>query len=116
MSNFRLWRQKTTRKARSGRQSPPCIEPLERRDLLSTLWGSSILPEVASVHDTAAVEVGVKFQSDVDGYVTGVRFYKGAANTGEHIGHLWTSTGQLLATATFHDETGSGWQQADFNN
>ena len=29
--------------------------------------------------------------------MTGIRFYKSAANTGTHIGSLWTSTGTLLA-------------------
>ena len=33
----------------------------------------------------------MKFRSDTDGYITGVRFYKGTQNTGTHVGHLWTS-------------------------
>ncbi len=53
--------------------------------------------------------------SDVSGYITGIRFYKGPGNTGTHIGNLWTSTGTLLATVTFTDETASGWQEADFS-
>lgn len=57
----------------------------------------------------------MKFTADVNGRVTGVRFYKGASNTGTHIGNLWTSTGQLLATVTFANETASGWQQATFS-
>ena len=43
-----------------------------------------------------------------------VRFYKGANNTGTHVGNLWTSGGALLATATFTGETASGWQQVSF--
>ena len=46
--------------------------------------------------------------------VTGIRFYKAATNTGTHIGTLWTSTGTLLAQATFTSETASGWQQVNF--
>jgi len=57
----------------------------------------------------------MKFTSDVAGNVTGVRFYKGSTNTGTHIGNLWSSTGQLLATVTFANETASGWQQATFS-
>jgi hypothetical protein len=65
--------------------------------------------------DDAAVELGLKFRSDVDGLITGLRFYKGgAANGGPHIGHLWTSTGTLLGSVTFSNETASGWQQAFF--
>ena len=56
------------------------------------------------------IEVGVKFRSEASGYVTGLRFYKGAANRGVHVGHLWASNGALLASATFVNESGSGWQ------
>ena len=37
--------------------------------------------------DTNAVELGVKFRSDVTGFITGLRFYKTSGNTGTHIGH-----------------------------
>jgi len=70
---------------------------------------------VADWPDASAVELGVRFTSDVAGQVTGVRFYKGPQNTGTHNGSLWTSTGQLLATATFSGETASGWQTVTFN-
>ena len=61
-------------------------------------------PPTPADPDTAAVELGVKFRADVAGSITGVRFYKGTGNTGTHVGHLWTSTGTLLATATFTGE------------
>src|SRR5207248_3269281 len=60
-------------------------------------------------------ELGVRFRADADGFITGLRFYKSAANTGVHVGHLWTNTGSLLATVTFTGETASGWQQATFS-
>jgi hypothetical protein len=61
------------------------------------------------------VELGLKFRTDSDGVITGVRFYKGGpANGGTHVGHLWTSSGTLLGTVTFASETASGWQQALF--
>jgi hypothetical protein len=60
------------------------------------------------------VEVGVKFRSDVAGTVSGIRFYKAAANTGTHVGNLWATNGTRLATATFTNETASGWQQVKF--
>jgi hypothetical protein len=56
----------------------------------------------------------VRFRSEVDGYISALRFFKGAANTGTHVGHLWTSTGQLLATVTFSGESASGWQEMEF--
>lgn len=79
-----------------------------------TIWDASATPAVASESDASAVELGVKFRSDVAGYIKGIRFYKGPANTGTHVGSLWTSTGQLLARATFVNETAVGWQQVDF--
>ncbi|GAA4443283.1 DUF4082 domain-containing protein [Phytohabitans houttuyneae] len=79
-----------------------------------SIWPASATPATPSDPDTTAVEVGMKFRSDVDGAVTGVRFYKGTGNTGTHVGHLWTLSGTLLATVTFTGETASGWQQATF--
>ncbi len=38
----------------------------------------------------------------------GVRFYKGAANTGTHIGSLWTTGGTLLARGDVHRRDGLG--------
>ena len=64
--------------------------------------------------DSNPVELGVKFKSDVAGSVTGIRFHKAAANTGTHIGGLWTTAGTQLASATFTGETASGWQEVDF--
>jgi hypothetical protein len=56
----------------------------------------------------------MRFRSDAAGTISAVRFYKAPANTGTHTANLWTESGQLLGTATFANETGSGWQQADF--
>ena len=71
-------------------------------------------PGQAAVTDNQPIEVGVKFRSEVAGWITGIRFYKGAANTGTHVGHLWASDGTPLGSATFSSETASGWQQVDF--
>lgn len=79
-----------------------------------TIWPSSAVPAVVDGGPDGAVELGVRFRSDVAGTVTGVRFYKAAANTGTHVGNLWTATGTLLASATFNSESASGWQQVAF--
>ncbi|HEY1343761.1 MAG TPA: DUF4082 domain-containing protein [Streptosporangiaceae bacterium] len=79
-----------------------------------SIWGTSTSPKTADSGDPASIEVGVKFKADTYGLVSGIRFYKASANTGTHIGNLWTSTGQLLASATFTGESGSGWQQVNF--
>jgi hypothetical protein len=77
-------------------------------------WPNTATPANPSVADPGAVELGVKFRSDVSGTITGIRFYKGTGNTGTHIGNLWSIGGQLLATATFANETATGWQQVTF--
>ena len=59
--------------------------------------------------------MGVKFNTDSDGYIAGLRFYKSGLNTGTHIGTLWDNAGNALATATFTTESPSGWQQVLFD-
>ena len=71
-------------------------------------------PGVVDAGDPGSVVLGVKFTADVAGSVTGVRFYKAAANTGIHVGALWSATGALLAQGTFSGESASGWQTLTF--
>jgi hypothetical protein len=80
----------------------------------NTIWSAATTPATASQSDAQAIEVGVKFRADLNGYITGVRFYKGSANTGTHVGNVWSATGTLLATATFSNESATGWQQVTF--
>ena len=79
-----------------------------------SVWDATTVPAVPASPDGTAYELGVRFRAATDGYVTGIRFYKGAGNTGEHVGNLWTESGTLLATAIFTSETATGWQQVDF--
>ncbi|HWB99185.1 MAG TPA: N,N-dimethylformamidase beta subunit family domain-containing protein [Bryobacteraceae bacterium] len=79
-------------------------------------WNTTAVPSQTDSGDPSPVEIGVKFHSDYDGYITGIRFFKGSANTGTHTGNLWSSSGTLLASATFINETASGWQQVDFSS
>ena len=81
-----------------------------------TILGSSTSPATADSGDAGSVVLGVSFNAETDGFVTGLRFYKSAANTGSHVGALWSASGQLLATATFTGETGSGWQQVNLSS
>lgn len=81
-----------------------------------SIWPSGAMPLVANEADNQAVELGVKFQSNVAGFITGIRFYKGPLNTGIHSGSLWAANGTLLETAVFTGETASGWQEVLFTN
>ena len=87
--------------------APPCP---------CTVFGSST-PAAGAVDsgDSTAVNVGMAFSVDQPGYITGVRFYKAAANTGTHVGDLWSASGTELAQATFTGETASGWQLVSFS-
>ena len=79
-----------------------------------TAFSSTAVPARADAGDGSAITVGLRFVPTVAGHVTGVRFFKSAANTGPHTGSLWTSDGQRLATGTFTNETASGWQILTF--
>ena len=68
-------------------QSPACP---------CTVFGAADGPSGNAVHD-APLELGMKFVSSENGYITALRFYKQANNTGTHVGHLWTATGTQLA-------------------
>ena len=79
-----------------------------------SIWPATAVPGTVDGGPDSAVELGVKFRSDIAGSITGIRFYKATANTGTHMGNLWSSAGTKLATATFSGETASGWQQVSF--
>lgn len=74
------------------------------------------VPQTPAFADPGAAEFGLRFSPDVDGFVTGVRFYKGTGNTGSHVGSLWSDTGQRLASVTFGNESATGWQTASFTS
>ncbi|MEO8631384.1 MAG: DUF4082 domain-containing protein, partial [Betaproteobacteria bacterium] len=90
--------------AGTGQASCPC-----------SIWPATAVPTVGADADTRSIEVGVKFRTDISGFITGVRFYKAATNTGTHIGSLWTSGGASLGQVTFTNESAAGWQLANFS-
>jgi hypothetical protein len=65
---------------------------------------------------TVGMEMGVKFRSSINGFITGIRFYKTAGNSGVHTGELYSSAGTRLAQAVFTGESGTGWQQVLFSS
>jgi hypothetical protein len=82
--------------------------------IVDSLWTNSATPSALSTNDPNPVELGMRFVASTDGVITGLRYYKSALDTGTHVGSLWTSTGTLLASATFANETDSGWQTVNF--
>ena len=80
-----------------------------------SIWQDGTPTGAADTTDASPITLGVQFQAASSGYITGVRFYKEADNTGTQIGGLWTASGTLLTSGTFSNETGSGWQELDFS-
>jgi hypothetical protein len=81
-----------------------------------SIWQNGTPTGSSQSNDPAAQTEGVKFTVTTSGHITGVRFYKESQDTGAHIGSLWSSTGTLLASGTFANETASGWQELDFSS
>jgi hypothetical protein len=82
----------------------------------TSLWADTDKPaEIATWDKGQPVELGVRFTAAKAGSVTGAKFYKAKQNTGAHDAHLWDASGKLLATATFRNETTSGWQRVSFS-
>jgi hypothetical protein len=79
----------------------------------ATVFGAEV-PKTASADDPDPVELGLRFTPQKDGFLLGVRFFKGPANTGTHVGSLWDGEGTRLAQVAFGSETGEGWQTALF--
>ncbi len=94
--------------------APGLVVTVQSRVCPCSLWSDAIVPGTTTTADASAVNVGVSFTATQNGSITGLRFYKGAGNTGTHVGTLYNSSGTALAAVTFTGETASGWQQANF--
>ena len=81
----------------------------------TSLFSSSDTPAALSSLDASEVNLGVRFEASTVGAIWGVKYYKGDGDTGTHVGSLWTSDGTLLASATFTNETSTGWQSVLFS-
>ncbi|MGX7678035.1 DUF4082 domain-containing protein [Jatrophihabitans sp. DSM 45814] len=81
----------------------------------ASIYPASTVPAVSADKDSRSVEVGVRFSATVPGVITQIRYYKAKSNTGTHVGTLWSSTGQRLATTKFTSESATGWQTASLS-
>jgi hypothetical protein len=77
----------------------------------ASLWNHSDTPSVTSYAWSKAT-AGTRWKSSASGRVTQICFYKHADMDAEkpHTGGIWNSSGTLLGSVTFTDETESGWQ------
>ena len=79
-----------------------------------SIWPGAPTPGAPSVNDPKCRRVGSQIPVRHRRLHCRDRFYKGSGNSGIHIGSLWSTSGSLLAQATFSNETASGWQQVNF--
>ena len=84
--------------------------------LTRSLFTGNEIPAVQTDVDPNGVNLGVKFVATQAGTIVGMKYYKGLLDTGDHVGSLWSSTGTLLASATFTTESVGGWQTVIFSN
>ena len=82
----------------------------------TTLFSNSDTQAVLTASDASEVNLGVRFEASAVGAIWGVKYYKGDGDIGTHVGSLWTSDGTLLASATFTNETSTGWQTVVFSD
>ena len=57
-----------------------------------TIFGDEV-PPIAAANDPSASSSACASSPPADGFITGVRFYKGTGNTGTHVGSLWSTAG-----------------------
>ena len=79
------------------------------------MFSSTATPTTVTADDAGDVNLGMKFQADVAGSITGFRFYKGPQNMGRMRRICGHPSGTLLASATFTNETASGWQSVNLS-
>jgi hypothetical protein len=58
-----------------------------------------------------SLELGVKIEVTQAARLMAIRFWKDLAETGQHVGRVWTTGGTMLGGTTFAGESGSGWQE-----
>ena len=84
-----------------------------------SIWDGGAPPGDEQFVNSTGIEVGVRFRPDVDGWITGLRFFKANNDGGPHLARLWTNgagavPGTKLSETTAVGESASGWQQVSF--
>lgn len=80
-------------------------------NILTTLQQNDAVNSI-SEYDGQAIDVGAKFRSTSAGQVTGLRFFRSAANEGVNTGSIWSAAGTLLGQVTFANGASPGWKEA----
>jgi hypothetical protein len=80
-----------------------------------SFWSTDDRP-TTSLKSSQPLELGMKFRTTTAGQVTAIRYYHGSlVDTSRHVGHLWSESGELLASVSFAPAASAGWQVAQLN-
>ena len=81
-------------------------------DTSYTLFGNAT---PGGVEESGAYELGVQFQSSMNGQITGLRVYRPATGgLSSYTATLWSASGTVLAQVTISAPTAGAWAQANF--
>ncbi|MBH8571834.1 DUF4082 domain-containing protein [Nostocaceae cyanobacterium CENA369] len=88
------------------------VQPVSACPLNYSFWNDSTQPGKAFELDNNAVELGLRFRSNVDGEISAIRFYRAVAIDSGYKVNLWSATGQLLGSGIAVEGQGPtpGWQ------
>lgn len=72
------------------------------------IFSDSLTPQVAADPDRVGVELGIKFSPGKTGRVTALQYYQSSKAAGVTKATLWSSSGTVLAQASFPESTTPG--------
>lgn len=90
----------------------PQVQSVSACPLNYSLWDNSTQPGNTFDIDDKAVELGVRFRSEIDGEITAIKFYRVTPISSGYTVNLWSATGQLLGSGKAIEGQGPtpGWQ------
>lgn len=88
---------------------PPLFGPV-------SIFTNQAPPGQTKNDSTGGIELGLKFQSTIEGHIDGIKFYKTSGDSGIHTAQVYSSDGTLLASEVFINETDSGWRSVLFTS
>jgi hypothetical protein len=97
-------------------ESPITTPPPLATDTFSIFTNQKPAGQTENDREGGGIEVGLKFRSDIAGYVDGIRFYKTPGDSGTRTAQLYSSGGTLLVSKAVSTETDSGWQSVVFDS
>ena len=76
-----------------------------------SIWPRDLPVAAFDASPNGATEAGVRFRSDLGGWVVAIRYHRGAGDPGSRVVHLWDRDGQVLAEAPAGPAFDGGWHE-----